>query len=265
MKPALPRSQAFTLVEVLVAMAVLSLLVLIMVQVVSLTGQAININTRNLDAAGQARFVLDRIGIDLAARPHRSDLPIAFTKNNSGSDCFRFYSRVASYTAQRGVTAVGYRIQTATPGRIYQLERGVVGLDWTMGTTGLQFLPQTLISADADVADNADYEVLGNGVFRLEFGYLLKNGTLTEMPQSDFTNVAGIVIAIGVLDNKSQQLLTAPSSQLLGLSNALVKAGEGEDPLSAWTATINKGLVVSGVPKPVLQNIHVYERAFYVQ
>jgi prepilin-type N-terminal cleavage/methylation domain-containing protein len=274
MKLKMAIQQGFSLVEILVATAVLSILALIIVQVISLTGRAINISSQNLDAAGQARLVFDRLAIDLAARPDRSDLGMIFTKKTTNaSDCFRFYSQVGGYNGARGITAVGYRIQTTNSNRLYQLERGATGTDFlATAQTPIQFLPQTIGAADAVSTDNpdTDYEVLAKGVFRLEFCYLLASGKLTianpNASPTDFTGISAIVVALGVIDNRSLELLSGGSgTQLAALSNALQKTSDGDDPVSEWNQALSSGLVVSGIPHAVLQNLRVYERIFYVR
>jgi prepilin-type N-terminal cleavage/methylation domain-containing protein len=278
MKPRSSAGRAFTLVEMMVALAVLSLLILIIIQVLSFSAQAVDKNSKNLDASSQARLVFDRIGVDFAARAKRTDLGVVFTKTTTAgvSDCFRFYSQVAGYSGTRGVTAVGYWVPSSDAGSqhpIYQLERGAVGTDWT-GGTGMSFLPSVLTEADTTAADNplTDYDVLASDVFRLEFCYLKTDGTLTinnpnagTANPTSLTGIAGVVVALAVIDDKSMQLLSSPSTQLGALSEALEKTPDGADPIAGWNAAINAGLGVSGIPNPVLQNLRVYERTFYVQ
>jgi prepilin-type N-terminal cleavage/methylation domain-containing protein len=273
--------KGFTIVELLVSVTILSLLVLAIVQITAFTGQAININSKNLDAAAQARLVLDRLGADFAARINRTDLPMTFTIH-SGNDSFQFYSEVAGYTGDRQISTVGYRIGPTSG----QLERGATGAYFGTGQIPqLTFLPNPLpvpplpaptLSPPAP----GDFAVLAPGVFRLEVCYLIKstgklsnslNGSFRSdgSPNpNDFSNVAAFVVAIAVLDTQSVNLLTtpnpAPATQLGNLAGAFSDTTEGFDPISAWNTTINNGLTVTGVPKRVCQNVHVYERTFYV-
>ncbi len=70
-------ASGFTLVEVLVAAAVMALLFVVLSQVIAMTRQAISLNTGKLDASGQARAVFDRLAKDLSAKPMHPNLDMA--------------------------------------------------------------------------------------------------------------------------------------------------------------------------------------------
>jgi prepilin-type N-terminal cleavage/methylation domain-containing protein len=264
--------RGFTLVEMLVAMAVLGLLGVFLAQVVALTGRATSAASKHLDATGQARLVFDRLGQDLAARPTRSDLTMSFTKA-TGNDSFQFYSQVLGYSGARQVAAVGYRIQESqgiTPSRFYQLERGAAGTDWGPAASAnplLQFLPSVFA---APQTSDPNYDVLAGGVFRLEFCYLLNTGELSTTSASPpnssgsqtYSDVVGLVVALGVLDSRSRELIS--DTQLQQLSQALPDCTAGQDPISGWSADMAQTGFASGIPKPVIQNVRIYQRIFYV-
>ncbi len=267
--------QGLTLVELLVAMAVMGLLVMMFAQMVTLTGQAISANAKTLDAAGQARLVFARLATDLAARPRRPDLGMLFVKDGSGTpggnDSFQFYSEVDGYSGARHVACVGYRIQETNTGRIYQLERGVVGTDWgpAVGVNPLvHFLPNRLTASDNS---DPNYEVLADDIFRLEFCYLLNTGLMSNSNGSklsgnaaagDYSNVVAIVVAVGVLDNKSRQILS--DAQLQQLSQALPDTVDGQDPISGWNIAMAQSGFAPGVPSMALQGVCLYQRTFCV-
>ena len=153
---------------------------------------------------------------------------------------------------------MAYRVNqsSATDPAYLRLERMGKGLLWNgvsnatnlnnAGTTyPIVFLPQT-ISAIADggkmwyaVVNNdgstksvdADYEVIGPGVFRLEYYYLLKNGRLTDVPwdrverplQTSLTNpvnigltdIEAIGVTIAVIDPAGRKLIDAANPNSL--------------------------------------------------
>jgi hypothetical protein len=246
----------------LVALVVMALLVGLLAQVTTLTSQAISLNARKLDTAGQARVVFDRLSSDLAARPHRSDLGMLLVKA-IGNDSFQFYSEVPGYSGARQISAVGYRVQESTFGRLYQLERGAIGTDWgpTAGPNPfVQFLPASLTAVSNS---DPNYEVLANGVFRLEYCYLLNTGALkNESTQSDYSDVKALVVAIGVLDSTSRQLVT--TSQLQQLSADLPDCVEGQNPISGWNTALNQSGFGAEIPLKAIQDIRVYQRTIYV-
>jgi len=268
----------FTLIELLMACAVLTIMVFILAQVVEISDQAFSSATKKLDAAEQARMVFDRLATDLASRPRRGDLGMNFTKGggNGNSDTLLFYSEVSGYAGSRQVTSVGYQVQTLPA--TYQLERGATGTNWT-GSNPLVFLqsppnanPGTLPQSPPAPAA-ADYDVLAGGVFRLELCYLLNTGTFSNSNgsnpanPSDYSQVVALVVAVAVLDDNSRNLIvpqTNPTStaQLVQLAGDLPVCVQGSDPLTTWNSAMASGSFASNLPKAVVENLRVYQRAF---
>jgi prepilin-type N-terminal cleavage/methylation domain-containing protein len=270
-------SRGFTLVELLVAIAVLAFIIIMIGQMVGGLSQAMTSNAKRLDATGQARLVFDRLGMDLAALPQRSDLGISFTKaptpatSTNSSDSIAFYSTVTGYNGTRSLALVSYRIQQTTSGRLFQLERGAIGTNWT--SSGFFQIPPPYPSLPTS---NSDYDVLAPGVFRLAYRFLLKTGALSNtipaaaqsgsLVNNDLSQVSGIVVALAALDNNSRLLLTTPSSQLPALAEAFTDGVATNEPVAAWNAALNQtgGLSIAGIPNQVVQNVCVYQRTFYI-
>jgi prepilin-type N-terminal cleavage/methylation domain-containing protein len=261
-KPKRESKKAFTLVEMLVSAAVLGILVLMLAQMVGLSSQAITFNEKRLDAVGQARLVFDRIGMDLAARPRRADLGMAFTKNGSSgsspgtNDSFAFYSEMTGYTGTRHISLIGYQIQQSS-GLPYQLERSATGLDWAATGNPLNFLPQAL-----PTPASTDYDILAPDIFRLEFCYLLNTGLFSDSASSNYSNVSAVVVAIAALDSRSRTILT--NAQITQLSGDLPDTIESHDPLTDWNTTMAPANFASGIPLQAVQNIRLYQHIFYV-
>ena len=249
-----------------------------------------------------------------------------------GSDQIAFFTQVSGYnpdpsqfspTQQSPISLVAYRVNqsSATDPAYLRLERMGKGLLWNgvsnatnlnnAGTTyPIVFLPQT-ISAIADggkmwyaVVNNdgstksvdADYEVIGPGVFRFEYYYLLKNGYLTDWPwdrRDDTTNrytisdppsiglsqVESIGVAIAVIDPAGRALLDAVSpDQIVNLAGDFpdFKSAHGQgnqsktigDLENQWKtiveSTAQTGLSPSGlvVPPEAAKTIRIYSRYF---
>lgn len=253
--PSPRRKTGFSLIELLTATAILSMLSLMIVQIIAMSGGILSETKSRLDAVGQARLVLDRFGMDWDARISRKDLKTLFTKAN-GNDSFSFYSGVNGYDGTRRISLVGYRIQETTAGRIFQLERGAGGTDWT-GANLVRFSPNP-----PPTLSNSDYEVLADAVFRLEFCYLLNTGTLSNTAAADLSNVAAVVVAVAAIDDRNRQIAT--DSQLQQISNAFPDSPDGSDPISAWSNSITQLLSIGGVPPRAVQHIRLEQRYFYV-
>ncbi len=246
--------KAFSLIEVLVATAVLSLVVVLLVQIIGLSTEAIGRSKRKLDAAGQARLFLDRLGMDLSSRIARADLPMDFS-SGPGNDGLRFYTEVSGYQGQRRVSLVSFRIHEGAGDRAYQAERSAAGTDWAQ----VKALP--FGETNTPVPVDSDYEVLADGVFRMEISYVKKSdGQLTNI-QPPLKDIAAIVVAVAALDENSRKILA--SGDLKKLADKLPDAGENKDPITAWRQTISQPDFASDINKlKATQSIDIYQRYF---
>jgi type II secretory pathway pseudopilin PulG len=214
-------SRAFTLVEMIVSIVVLTLLVIMVAQLTSSVTNIVTSNREHLDADNQARLVFDRMANDFDRMARRGDMDCLFSKlDGSGqNDAMYFFSEApASFDAgvttnQSSATLVGYRINfnNASYPNSPVLERLGKGLTWDGATSsgvpgGMVFLttasgtatPQTGStiagnwtglgnpagannSAYGDGTD-PDYFVLSDQVYRLEIEFLLTDGSISPNP-----------------------------------------------------------------------------------
>jgi prepilin-type N-terminal cleavage/methylation domain-containing protein len=98
------RRQAFTLVEMLVSVAVLVLILVFTAQMMNSTTISTGLSNKHGDADSQARMVFDRIARDFAGMPQRQDVDFLFEKQQSGNastvsnDEIFFYSQAPAFT-----------------------------------------------------------------------------------------------------------------------------------------------------------------------
>jgi len=200
------RRLAFTLVELMVSMAILVLLITVVVQIVDGAQKTTGASKARLECDAEARTIFDRMALDISRMPNRRDLDYLFdlaggasTTGANGSDAFFFYSEApAAYTGtantEDSVSLVGYRINND-----YKLERYSQGLAWTPvgATKGVIFLtyapptgtltyptPTPTPEVDSTITggfgslsaapSDDNYHVIGGGVFRMEVTFLLK-------------------------------------------------------------------------------------------
>jgi len=202
------RFAAFTLVEILVSMAVLVLLLTLILQIINGAATVTAMGNKSMDADAQARALLDRMDIDIAAMIRRQDVdyylkgrPSDGSNKQTGNDQMAFYSEVPGYYPSTGsqspISVVAYRLNSAT----YKMERLGIGLLWngdpgTSSTnTAVAFLPVPLASplpsplpspapaswptpawpqAANPATSDSNYETFGPDVFRFEYYYVLK-------------------------------------------------------------------------------------------
>jgi len=183
-----------------------------------------------------------------------------------GNDQMAFYSEVPGYYpagSQSPLSLVAYRINNNSASATYlQLERMGKGLLWNgvnngttstspypiifatgqiiasctnkcpcTGTTGPWAGPWAAAICDSN-SDSA-YETIGPGVFRLEYYYLLKDGSITDAPRitgavnwgdstplsaklNAFSDVEAIAVVIAVIDPASRSIVF-PSGALFNL------------------------------------------------
>ena len=290
----------FTLVEVLVSMSVFVLLVIVITQLFN-SATAVTIGgNKHLDADTEARLVLDRMAIDFAHIVKRSDVDYYFQKNDAPApnDQMAFFSESTGYypsavtgpTAKSNVSLIGYRIYNNQLQRLSKalIWNGVTNATTGIGTNGLAatdrpmvFLPQTIATTWPNITESgtdADYQVIGDQVYRLEICFLVKTGTqnavLSDKPYAapDTTynglqDVAAIVVAIGVLDTKSRMLvnastLTASANKLEDVDGATITS----PPATVWQTDIQNGIQngTIGLPRTAAAQIRVYQRYFYL-
>ena len=108
----------FTILELLVSMAVFAMLAVLVAQLTISTSSVGSAGTKRMDADSQARLIFDRLANDFAMMVKRPDVDCIFAKQ-PGNDAMFFYSEAPAYAAsslnaatKNTVALVGYRINT---------------------------------------------------------------------------------------------------------------------------------------------------------
>jgi hypothetical protein len=314
------RHAAFTLAELLITVGVLVLLVLLFTQLLNSAATITRLGHKQMDADSQARQLLDRMGIDFAQMVKRSDVDY-YVKSSAaeplrrvlqpGNNRIAFYSTVPGYYpptgAQSPVSLVAYRVNPQS-----KLERMGKGLVWNAVSTAdtpVVFIPIPLASplptpelptptptpvptpawpeAASATANWSDSEVIGSQVFRFEYCYLLRNGTLSTIPWDasaghtavdGMQDVSAVVVSIAVIDPNSKLLLldTTSPPQIAQVASQLIDWGTtgctGCPSPIQWQTT--PGLLraqwqskldgITNLPRRAISGIRLYERYFYL-
>lgn len=294
----------FTLVELLVSIGILTLLVLLVTSLVNSAATITTLGNKRMDADSQARQLLDRMAIDFAQMVKRSDVDY-YVKSSAtapsrrapqpGNDQLAFYSTVAGYypssSFQSPVSLVAYRVNPQN-----KLERMGKGLVWNAVSTSytpIVFIPIPLASPlpsplptpmpnpsptpawpqAADTTADTDYEVVGPQVFRFEYYYLLKNGSLSDIPWDTtilpahnavkgMQDVAAILVDIAVIDSTSKVLLTDVQVTTIAAGLSDYTAGMVPGQLRASWQTYLDG--ITSMPRPAISGVRLYEQYFYL-
>jgi hypothetical protein len=245
------------------------------------------------------------------------------------NDQIAFFTQVPGYyastslAAQSPISLVAYRVNqntTASNPAYLKLERLGRGLPWNGGGSNsnqaLVFLPLTIGSLwpwainnnntcggngnNNSCDPNGFYEIVGPGVFRVEYYYVLKNGQATDYPwdtDAGHTSIAGIglgdveaiAVVIAVIDSADRKLIDAAGSTSLfdlasdladfadshgrgvGQANKYIGQVENEwnatlfgDATLGYPGIINTGYTSNNtpVPKEAVKAIRIYGRTF---
>jgi hypothetical protein len=281
--------QAFTIAELLVSIAILSLVVIFLARVFTSAASVTTTGNKHMDCDLQARQVFDRMAVDLAQMIKRSDVD-QYVKGldpmKPGNDRIAFFSQVPGYSPTSAnpspISLVAYRINADNTSRSFnKMERMGKGLLWNgtsptptppndksfmiFGTTPtLQTNWPGATTGDPSNASykDPDYELVGPQVFRFEYYYILNDGTFAENPgAAGIPNVTAIAACIAVVDPKSKILIS--NDQLSTLAGSMTDFAAGMKPgelLTAWQAALD----ASTLPRPAVSAIRLYERYFYL-
>jgi hypothetical protein len=275
---------AFTLTELLVSIAILVGLVLLFSRLfVSATGVTTS-GSKRMDTDGQVRPLFERFAVDLAQMVKRSDVdffgkgadaPNSVGGPMTGNDQLAFYSAVPGYhpsaVSPGPISLVAYRIGAN------KLERMAKALLWNGASatdTPIIYLPLTIAAnwvAATNTNPDADYELIGPYVFRFEYYYVLKSGTLSVTPwdaTAGHTNVSGlqdvaaVQICMAALDPKSRDLMSDNQLETLtaSMSDFSPPMGFG-DLLAQWQTALN---AATALPRPAISAVRLYERSFAI-
>jgi hypothetical protein len=253
---------------------------------------------------------------------------------DKGSDQIAFFSAVPGYypsgepsTGRSPISLVAYRVNESTQnwaaGSYGRLERMAKGLHWagvddnnttnkpypiifapgqvTAGTGPWGSQWQAAINNDntQSTSSDADYEVIGPGVFRFEYYYLLKSGLVTDWPWDrsvltsqltitspqniGLSQVEAIAVSIAVISPEARALIQAASvntgygdildvaadmadfKDAKGNGNSAKKIGDMED---RWK-TVVESIAQTGktpsnrlIPREAAKGIRIYNRYF---
>lgn len=264
----------FSILEVLVAMAVLGLLLVILFQIIGHTLQATRTSSQQMSGDGKTRAVLDAIGNDLANLVDADALTVFYRADAAGNVELAFLTQsrrpVTVSASDYRFASVVYRLEDAI------LHREAVDVAWSEPLTNLILRPG---------AKN----VLARGILRLSAVAVLDDGTLApltmdSMPwnsaemygaaipgnfrgltlsrspvDADEPRVRAITVAVAALDD---QTIKIPGAEAIG--GSLPTPSSGETPYQAWSDLIASGGLSAG-PPPVVAALRIAQRTYQLK
>ncbi|MES2308558.1 MAG: prepilin-type N-terminal cleavage/methylation domain-containing protein [Verrucomicrobiota bacterium] len=274
--------KSFSLTELMIAIAITSVLMFFFTQILGTVERTIKLSTQMIDSTSQARFVFDRIGLDLKSMPIRSDIDYHMTNAPMKEDFLRILSGIYGPEGNRPLSLIGYQIMTDENG-IDGLYRGVRGYSWdTMGFMGFssnQSAPSLLNLPEGLTLRDKDYEEIGSGIFRAEIAFQIKNtGKILRDPPFvtstnrysparaiQITNIGSVIVTLATFDVKYKKMMNQELSDLLRSKFPI--APEGITPAAFWNTNLEYHFpeFAEGLPKPVAQSVRVFQRFYNIE
>ncbi len=262
------RRAGFTLIELVVSMAVLTIMLTMVLQITDSTRNAVKLTESKSNNDAIARQAFDRISRDLAQIVIRDDARIEF-KSNPGNDQIAFLTHTKGFaaggsTGDRDVSLVSYSI----------LYDATVGEKLLRGSSGNLFAdaPAAALKLDASLPFPAvsqdNLQMLSNNVIRFEVEYLIQGVTgVTQEITAPATsqNLRGLVITLVTLDDWGRRAIKP--DRLESLAANFTDAATGKHTLKTWNLKRDELAKsgIAGLPKAALQSIRCYQRTFLIQ
>jgi prepilin-type N-terminal cleavage/methylation domain-containing protein len=261
------RQRGFTLIELIVTMAILTIILTMALQVTESARNSIKLTESKSSNDAIARKTFDRINRDLSQMLVRKDVRIEF-KPKSGNDEIAFLTQSKGFTAsgdigERGVSLVSYSLQ----------HDPAVGEKLLRGSRGHLFTdtPGDALKLDADlpfpVIAPDNLQLLSNNIIRFEVEYLIQANTgvtLEVNPPVTSEKLRGLVITLVTLDDRGRRAIKPGT--LESLAARFPDAVIAKNTLTTWSfnrdAFAKSG--IPGLPKDVLQSIRCYQRTFLI-
>jgi hypothetical protein len=245
---------AFTILEVLVAMAVF----LMVVSLVDGTMRVTSHSQRRINADDGTRQALDRMTADFSHAIVRADLPVRIEKNAS-NDSITFFAKAEGYSPGRGISMIGYRVSTKG------LERGAEATGWTNSALGFTTVSAAIANPTYLQIADTNYETVAPEIFRLEFAFLMGDGAISNSavgssvvsiassPRTSTTNtIRGVIVGVATLDTRVRKMFPNPL--------VFPDAANNVDILSGWNANISN----ASLPLPVRESLRIYKRTLLI-
>lgn len=255
---------AFTLIEMLVAMVVVSIIALLFLQMISWTVKGWAEGRQLADNLGKSRAAFDIITRDVQAGILRPDLGGFVSTDSSVPANFCLYVARGG-RGDRAISLVRYRL-----GNNATLERQTLPIDWDGLNSGRMAFGTNGIPSASDLDSEGSSTELVTGV--VAFGiYFLNSGPKGDSPviQDTYTNGAqsssrALGICMVVLDERTEKLLASQGSLNDFLASpAWGKPGSLSRGLRAhWQAAIDSflgGPDGANLPQNIRTGIRVFE------
>ncbi|PAW77481.1 MAG: hypothetical protein B9S32_10810 [Verrucomicrobia bacterium Tous-C9LFEB] len=267
MLPVAPRSgrSGFSLMELLVAMAVLVIISALLFQISEQTHRAVRTSHQQMDATQQARIVLDTLSADFSNLVAQNGFTVFVKQDGTNTKlCFLARSRGPAGSSDFRFMAIGYALE---------------GSEMVRRSSPMTWSEMDFVTKPVNVMTTGDRDILAKGVLRFEAVAVLENGAIVPVTQSGLTTLFGDVVPGGFAAlplNKPP--FTASQSRVTALIVAVASVDEqnislprvsqiadllkspaaGRTPLDLWTETVNSS-EFAVLPRPAVAALQMIQ------
>lgn len=246
-----PHAQGFTILEILVAAAVLILILGVLLQLSGNTLQATKASQRQMESAQRARSIADALSADLDNLIVTEGAGLYVRANGQSLDlAFLTRSRGPLGTADLRALAVVYTLS---------------GTHMTRRTVSVPWSETDLVGAALSALSSANVSTLSEGILNFQISFVLSTGELVPfaatanwasdtvrgktladdfyaltLPSSNgtATSVQALIFSLASLDVQTSSL---PEATNLATALSDVEVPTGQTPREAWDAAITTG------------------------
>ncbi len=245
----------FTLIEVLVASAILAFLLVVFLSVASFSSQAWRSSQQKMEEFSTARIVMNRIRSDIESMVVRPDLPL-FPDNKMG-----FMTAKRGVTANTNARSLSYVEYAPNSNQIILSSR-----PYALESDAPPFSTNSVISAPSTGITNV---ALASGVIGFTNSYLNRDGTWSTTFSSKYNNNTAtnptVAVRVSLLLVSSEGLKHLQSTEKLSaVSTAMAGALTSDttkSPEEQWNSAIKVG---GDIDIPTASSLRAFERVFFL-
>lgn len=258
---------AFTLLEMMTAVAVLSIMMVMLGQILGMVSAAWIDGQSHVNNFTKARAMLNIFASDIQSGLFRSDL-CAFPSDGSGGTLIKFYTKrqglIPGGGTARDISIVQYAYGSdqSTPASMSTLQRGDLYFSWTSDASAITFGNTADFGSNTPVARDT-----AAGVVSYKVVFVYADGTLSTTYTASTSNpLRAVGLTLAVVDDRTLQLLQAGQVQSLRQTfdtAVTASALAGTRSVKAiWEECENGTLNWNTYPKSLAVGLKIFE--FYV-
>ena len=253
-----PAREAFSLLELLVAMGVLAFLLVMLSSFFGNISNAWQFSRSKMDNFEKGRALIQTVSRDLAAAVVRQDLP-AFPSAASGRLDFylRRYGQNTATGSERPLTFVSYGVKNKNG------QWALVRTDAPYEFTNSPVTWEPFGNNSAVAGANGVERILCSEVLAFSFHFINADGSVSAAYRdaSQAEPSVAIRVALAILDERAAGILRESGSENQLLADLSVALPAGQTSYKAnWDGALAGGQWTGKYPQPVLAGLQTYER-----